>query len=544
MALTVAAAEAAVTKTRCERSLRFYLEHSVWPVIEPETPFKAGWHLDAMADHCQATVRGEIRNLLVTVPPRHSKSITISIAMPSWAWIEAPELRFLFASFSHDLSLEHAVLSRRVILSEKYQEFWSENYKLQYDQNVKSFYENNHRGYRISTLVGGTVTGRGGDLLVLDDPHNLQMIDSELERRSVLHFWSHTWSSRFNDPKTGRRIVVMQRGHESDLAAHIMETAPASWVHLNLPTRYEPTPWVELRGNVVTMKGSVASEEELNDFAIRVDTQYHDLTIRNHVQVNPLGWTDPRTVEGELLNPTRFGPDEVASAERDLGPRGFATQHQQRPQPQGGGIFQREKVKLVDPGELPQNLPYSECRGWDQAATEEEIGKEPDYTAGVKIRRYANGSYYIVHCVRDRWGPEEADRMLLTYARVDGFDCKQREEQEGGSAGKKVTAAHERLLEAYDYEGVPKHVNKTVYCKPFATRWDAGDVYIVRGMWNDDFIDELVAFPGKHDDQVDAAATSFHELAANPVAMLSASEVLAIGGREQDRRSAIKRKEF
>jgi phage terminase large subunit-like protein len=98
--------------------------------------------------------------------------------------------------------------------------------------------------------------------------------------------------------------------------------------------------------------------------------------------------------------------------------------------------------------DLPRNTPYAECRGWDHAATEEELGKDPDWTVGVKMRRYPDDLYVVMHVVRDRWGPEEGDTMLATYVRIDGFDCKQREEQEPGASRKKVVASHERLLAA------------------------------------------------------------------------------------------------
>jgi predicted phage terminase large subunit-like protein len=536
--LTVDAIKDAVMKAKAERSLRYYLEHIAWPVIEPRTDFRGGWHIDAMCDHAAALVDNKIRNLLITVPPRHTKSIIASVAMPSWGWVKFPQLRFLYASFSADLSLEHAVLSRRVIRSRRYQRYWGDSVQLMGDQNNKGFYENGRRGYRISSSVGGTVIGRGGDILGLDDPHNLQDIDSDTARAEVLRFYKHVWSGRFNDPKTGRRLVIMQRGHETDLAAHIIETASEAWTHLNLPTEYEPTPFVEVKGNVAMLKGSVASEEERLQFEINQADLPSDVVVRNEIRVNPLGWKDPRKKAGELLNPDRFGPDEVANAKRDLGPRGYATQHQQRPMPLTGGIFQRSKVQIVRREDLPK-LSYAECRGWDQAASAPKAGSDPDWTVGVKLRRYADGRYVVMDVVRGQFGPEEGDSVLLSTSKADGCMCKIREEQEGGSSGKKVIAAHERLLERFDYEGSPKTVNKTVYAKPFAIRWDAGDVWLLAGDWNQDYIDELCMFPqGRKDDQVDASATAFHELAANPVSRLTAAEVLAIGSREDESRAA------
>jgi predicted phage terminase large subunit-like protein len=544
--LTVDAVREAVNKTRSERSLRYYLEHVAWPVIEPQTQFYGSWHIDAMCDHCAALIDHQIRNLLITVPPRHTKSIIASVAMPSWAWAKYPELRFLYASFSSDLSLEHAVLSRRIIASSRYQRYWGQVFQLTSDQNVKSFFENSKRGYRISSSVGGTVIGRGGDILGLDDPHNLQEIDSDLARTDVLKFYQNVWSGRFNDPKTGRRLVIMQRGHEGDLANHIIETASAAWCHLNLPTEYEPTPFVEVKGNVAILKGSVATEEERLLFEINQQDLPEDILVRNEVRVNPLGWKDPRTQPGELLNPDRFGPDEIANAKRDLGPTGYATQHQQRPLPISGGMFKRAKVQTLTMEELKTwKGRYSECRGWDNASSAPKAGTDPDWTVGAKMRRYVDGKYVVMHVVRGQWEPEEGEQILMATSKGDGKLCKIREEQEGGSSGKKVIAAHERLLERFDYEGFPKTVNKVVYAKPFAIRWDAGEVWLLQGDWNQDYIDEVCLFPqGRKDDQVDATATAFHELAAHPVSQLTVAEVLAIGGRESEARGALQRKQF
>ena len=138
--LTVNAINDAVVKTKSERSLRYYLEHIAWPTIEPQTHFHGGWHIDAMCDHGQALIDNQIRNLLVTVPPRHTKSHHRQVALPSWAWAMFPELRFLYASFSADLSLEHAVLSRRVIQSSATSSSGARRVQLTSDQNVKSFY--------------------------------------------------------------------------------------------------------------------------------------------------------------------------------------------------------------------------------------------------------------------------------------------------------------------------------------------------------------------------------------------------------------------
>src|SRR3990172_7806430 len=146
------------------RHLSAYLRW-IWPLVEPATSLVWGWHLDAICNHLEALSLGQIRNLLITIPPRHTKSLLCSVAFPTWEWATQPHTRFLFASYAYDLALEHAVLSRRVIESRKYQEAFGQGFTLVSDQNVKSYYENDKRGYRISTSVGGSGTGRGGGTL-------------------------------------------------------------------------------------------------------------------------------------------------------------------------------------------------------------------------------------------------------------------------------------------------------------------------------------------------------------------------------------------
>jgi predicted phage terminase large subunit-like protein len=456
------------------RSLRDYLRHIVWPVVEPGTPFVGGFHIDAICEHLEAVTLRQIRSLLITVPPRHTKSLCASVAWPTWAWVRRPEDRFLSSSFSADLSTEHAVLSRRVIESARYQAAWGHIFELQGDQNVKTHYENTRRGYRIATSVGGTTTGRGGDFLIADDPHNLKTIHSDIERQGAINWYRQVWSTRFNDPRTGCRVVIMQRGHERDLAGYLLEQG--GYEHLNLPTEYEPT-----------------------------------------TRVTCIGWSDPRSKEGELLCSERFGPVEVEQAKKDLTAPVFATQHQQRPAPAEGSMFKRERLRVITEKELPADGAFTECRGWDAAATEAAQGKDPDWTVGAKVRRYATGLYVVMHVVRGRFGPHAGDTTMRSTAVADGQACRQREEQEPGSAGKRVIAAHTLLLAGFDYKGEHSTGAKTVRATPFATQVDAGNVCLLAGPWNQAYIDELLLFPnGRHDDQVDASGTAFNELALGP----------------------------
>ena len=220
-----------------QKSLRRFIL-GAWKVVEPATPFIPGFHLDAICDHLQAVSAGEIRNLLINIPPRHMKSLAVCVFWPAWEWITFPHRRFLFASYAQSLSERDSVRCRRLIESPWYQQHWSDRFTLSSDQNTKLRYDNNFAGCRIATSVGGAATGEGGDYVIVDDPHNVVDRESETKRVEALTWWDETMSTRLNDPKKGSKVIVMQRIHERDLSGHVL--AQGGYDHLYLPAEFEP----------------------------------------------------------------------------------------------------------------------------------------------------------------------------------------------------------------------------------------------------------------------------------------------------------------
>lgn len=464
----------------CKRSLYDYLR-AMWPVIEPSTPFVDGFHLGAMADHQQAVFTGDIKKLIINVCPRSGKSICTSVALPTWGWTRAPQTRFLFSSYSSDLSLEFATTARRVIESPWYQTRW--DVQLSGDQNNKTFYANTASGYRISTSVGGSATGKGGDILIVDDPHNLKTIHSDIIRTEDIRWFFKVWSSRINNKKFDRQIVIMQRGHEDDLTSALMEQG--DWTVLKLPTEYEPKQWT-----------------------------------------SPIGWSDPRTEAGELLNPDRIGPDENTIIKAELGPIDYSCQHSQNPLPEKGGMFERAWFEVVP---QPPDEVISRVRFWDAAGSETE--RSP-YTAGVLLSESRSGIFYIEDVQRDRLVSAKVDALMVLTAQLDGPAVEIAEEQEPGSAGKAVIAAHRLLLAGYSYTGITATGDKITRWKPLASQARPlsedepyGRVKLVAGNWNKAFLDEVVANKrSRYKDQLDAAAGALYQLrlAARPVRMVEA----------------------
>lgn len=336
----------------CEESLYSYLV-AAWPFFDPQ-PFKPSWHLEAVCEHVQACLEGQIKDLIINIPPRCSKSSIVSVASPTWWWgpMNHPDAKFLTMSYGQDLSTRDSVKSRRLIQSQWYKKKWGDRFKLAFDVNLKKRYENDKGGYRIASSVGGLGTGEGYSILVVDDCQKADDADSDVALNNVIEWWKGTMSTRANDAETSRRMIIMQRLNQRDLVGHIEEEESDGWTILKLPMRYEPRIWV-----------------------------------------SPLGWQDPRTEEGELLAPNRFSEEAVSRLERQLGPYKAAAQLQQRPAPAGGGKIKSDWFRYYynPPGGFEVVI-----QAWDLIQDDTEGA---DYVAGTV------------------WGKRGGDRYLLDLKR-------------------------------------------------------------------------------------------------------------------------------
>ncbi len=254
---------------------------SAWHVLEPAHPFVDNWHVGAICDLLEAVSRGEIQNLLINIPPRHMKSLLVSVFWPCWEWgpRRRPDLRYINSSYASNLSIRDNVKSRTLIQSGWYQAQWGSVFRLRDDQNVKVKFENYQGGFRLASYVGGG-TGEGGDRLICDDPNNVTDVESDVIRNTCNEWWDLQMYNRITNVKTATRVMIMQRTHQADLSGHVLETG--GWTHLRLPTRFEP--------------------------AKRCTVTYAEGTKT---------WTDPRKKQGDLLNPALW--DEGAIQHPDDG---------------------------------------------------------------------------------------------------------------------------------------------------------------------------------------------------------------------------------
>lgn len=460
-----------------------------WPIIEPRTPFSSNWHIECIADHLTAITNGELSDVLFNIPPGCMKSILVSVMWPAHEWTKRPELRYLTGSYDEALSIRDNRKMRDIVESDWYQARWP--LRMKRDQNMKTRFDNEKTGWRIATSVGGHGgTGEHPHRKIIDDPHNVKKSLSDTARKEAVTWFDLTMGSR-GLALNAATVVVMQRLHAQDLSGHILDKLGDQFVHVCLPMRYEPPAMVD---GVLTPR----------------------------MAETPIGWVDIRRKKGELLWPAMFDETKLAKLESRLrathGEFGVAGQLAQRPIPQTGGMFKREWFPIVDA--IPADAQVRvRARGWDCAAT----AGGGDYTAGVRMAMTVGGMVYVEDVVRGQWGPETFEGsagIFRQVAMLDGPRVRQREEQEPGSAGKKVIRSHVTMLAGLDFKGEPSTGDKATRARPYAAQASVGNVRLVRGAWNQAYIDELCDFPnGAFDDQLDGSGTAFNEIALGPRAV-------------------------
>lgn len=452
-----------IDRELASRSLKEFIRQA-WDVVEPGTPYVSGWHLDAICEHLEAISRGDLRNLLITIPPRHMKSLSVCVFWPCWEWIRAPQRRWLYASYAESLSVRDSVRCRRLIQSPWYQSRFGDRFSITVDQNEKHRFETDHGGCRIASSVGGSNTGEGGDRIVCDDPHNVQEAESDVTRKSECDWWDRVMSTRLNDPKTGAKVIIMQRVHESDLAGHVLKQG--GYEHLCLPAEYD---------------------------GVRRTTS--------------IGWTDPRQHENELLWPEQFGAAQIEELKLRMGSYAAAAQLQQRPSPASGGIFKRHWWRSYN-----EALDVDDCdemiQSWDLAFKD---GKNSSYVVGQVWGRWGADMALLDQRRARMTFPETLDAFRQLTARWPRAGCKLVEDKANGPA---LIA----MLQCEIPGIVPVRPDGTKEARAHAVSplIEAGNVYLPDksiAPWIDEFIEECAVFPkGAHDDQVDCCTQALKAL--------------------------------
>ena len=447
----------ALNKTLCEMSFYEFFKQA-WHIVEPAIELSSNWHhkyiCDALQEEAERIIakKPKTKDIIINVPFRSTKSLIVTVMFPVWSWIKDPKLRFITSSYSANLSIELATKSRDIIFSEWFKSRWGTIFHIKKDQNLKERYENNHMGMRRATSVGGTVTGQGGDFLIVDDPLSPQMANSATERENANEWYRTTFYSRLNSPKIGVRIIIMQRVHEDDLSGFLLDRETRlNYNHICIPA---------------TIDGEVKPKK-----------------LENFYDDNGLFWEE------------RFGQDVLDDYKKSLGSYGYAGQLMQTPTPLDSGMIRQEWFKID--------------RYREDGVVNFVI--DPAYTANQKndpsallAYIYKDNKWQIIDCTNVYKEFPDLVKFIPQWVTKNGYTNKSRIFVEPKASGKSIVQTLIRETGLNVREDKPPTKDKVARVADISATLESGRVGLLQGSWNNEFLDQLTKFPSaKHDDMVD-----------------------------------------
>ena len=425
----------------------------VFATLNPVTHFKDNWHIEAMAYELSRLSYGDNKRLIINIPPRHLKSISASVAWVAWTLGHAPTARVICVSYSEELAIKLSNDTRKIMMSPWYKDLFP-NTIISDKKNTESYFETTAGGFRLATTVGGPLTGLGGDIMVIDDPHKADDARSQVKLKATVDWFRETALSRLDDPNNGMIAVVHQRVHEEDLAGTLIESG--GWKHLNL--------------------AAIAQHDE------EIQINKDQVVLRER---------------GEALHPESMDLEALKRQKDDMGSAVFSAQYLQSPGAIGGEIVKLEWFKRHWGKMRPQHGDYI-VQSWDFAYT---VSGLSDYTVGLTWL-YRNYRFYLLDILRRKVKGIELVPLIRNHSFQWNADTVIME-----ATGPGLLIHDELNKEQYGkYWRYDPHESKEARLHMHANAVEGGRFYLPHeASWLATFEQELQSFPkGKHDDQVDA----------------------------------------
>lgn len=456
-----------------EESLTGFIR-CAWHILEPGAPYVHGWHIDAMAEHLEAVTSGQIKRLLINVPPGAMKSLLVSVIWPMWEWGPKNKAHHRFVATAHKepLAVRDNLKARRLVTSQWYQDLWGKRVVLTGDQNAKTKFENVKTGFR-EAMAFNSLTGSRGDRVLIDDPHSVDDANSDQKRETAITTFLEAVPTRLTSPEHSAIIVIMQRLHEQDVSGVIV-SKDLGYDHLMLPMEFEA--------------------------ARRCKTS--------------IGFVDPRKEDGELLFPARFPRHVVDRDKAVLGEYAVAGQFQQRPAPRGGAIFKTTFFKRYEGA--PPAMRWRAIFG-DTAMKAKE---ENDYSVFEEWGLGVDGRPYLLDLVRGKWEAPELetvarafwDKAHLRPANVWGGLRYMGIEDKVSGTGLIQKLRRERI----PVQGIERDKDKVQRAHDVTPYLAVNPIMIAeKAPFADVYLAEMQSFPrGANDDQVDPTVDAVKALLA------------------------------
>ena len=428
--------------------------------ISPNSIYLHNWHLDMIAYKLAQVEKGEITRLIINMPPRYLKSISVNAAWPAWLMGQDPTKRIMVASYSQALSNKHSQDCRLVLNSKWYKDLfpWT---RIAKGENQKSKFVTTKRGFRFSTSTGGTATGEGGDILIIDDPQNPTKINSKKYREKTIEWFEQTFISRLNNKKTGAIVIVMQRLHDEDLCGYLLKNKPKQWELLKIPASYDKETIYKGYYNLVVETGAVLHEER------------EDLQALNKLKL-------------------------------ELGEYNFAAQYNQDPVPNTGSMIKKAWLQYFSPQD---KCSFSQIiQSWDTAIKAKD---EHDYTVGITLGVNDYG-YYILDLYRAKL---EFPELIIAVKDSISKWKPQSILVEDKSSGQSLIQTLKNEIKTPIIAIKPKFDKITRFAS-HTPLFETGKIFInENAKWRIEFEKELLSFPkSSNDDQIDALSQALNYL--------------------------------